>query len=70
MWESVKLAVKLRNPKVTAKFIIEPKTGGASISLRAHSDIVTQKVFTPQDLLFAPNFNLTYNKFHLITCVI
>ena len=60
---------KLTDAKLSGRLIIH--TGDSRLTLRASHDILKaiaqSDTITAHDLLFAPMFNCTYNKFHLIT---
>ena len=63
---------RLCNPKLNAKLFVQDKAD--IISLRAHGDIVRQIAnkddnIKHEDLLFASPFDLTHNKFHVITSI-
>jgi hypothetical protein len=69
---SCQMTQKLPTPKQGAKIMIQTKEKG--LTLRANDKILKQitqlqNEVTAQDLLYSPQFNCTYNKFHMITSV-
>lgn len=65
----------LCNSKLSSKLFVKALDNDTPIALKAYSgtlQAITGKnpdKVTSEDLLFAPQFNLTYNKFHVITCI-
>ena len=63
----------LCNTKMSAKLFVRPQGTQIPISLKVYGEMLKQIVpkekITSDDLLFAPHFDLTYNKFHVVTSV-
>ena len=66
---------KMSNPKLTAKLFIETENEQHRVTLRAYDEALkaiaqTKKNdITCEDLIFAPPFDVAYNKYHVITNV-
>ena len=72
---SCNITQKLMQVKLSAKIFIQSTNNSAPISVRANTQIIQEiaqkkaALITTEDVLFAPKFNVTFNKFHLITKV-
>ena len=65
---------KLKNPKQTAKLIVETATKkymlrAYNYALHAITNIMSTKEVSAEDLLFAPPFDCTCNKFNVISSI-